>query len=34
MEMYRAQLRNFLDASYGGNGGSSLLDVGKVDQID
>ena len=35
IEMYCAQLRNFLDASMsGGNGGPSLSDVGKVDQID
>lgn len=35
MEMYRAQLRNYLDASISGsNGGPSLFDVGRVDQID
>lgn len=35
MEMYRAQLRNYLDASISdSNGGPSLFDVGRVDQID
>eukprot|EP00804_Cyclotella_cryptica_P025766 CCRYP_002957-RC/>CCRYP_002957-RC protein AED:0.10 eAED:0.10 QI:120/0.25/0.4/1/0.25/0.4/5/136/518 len=35
MEMYRMQLRNYLDASLSGeNDGPSLFDVGKLDQID
>jgi hypothetical protein len=35
MEMYRMQLKNFLDASLtSGKDGPSLFDVGKLDQID
>lgn len=35
MEMYRANLRNYLDASLSGGGnGPSLFDVGTIDQVD
>jgi len=35
MEMYRANVRNYLEATLsGGANGPSLFDVGKIDQID
>lgn len=35
MEMYRANLRNYLDATLSGGGsGPSLFDVGTIDQVD